>query len=450
MVDIKKIGDVISSFLGVTSSGKVRHEGQLTLVELIGTENINHVTELIGKGCRAALDKSAEGPSMDITQRMPAANRLLVTLYLQRDRALAYDKAYDSSFLMQKFSRELTQYALAQNYLVMGNRVEVPPCSIRPIDGSEPERIEVRWTCTEGQSRPAPTTPAAARPSNAPADARVIGSDKVTAESGEGDGWVSEAFVLWVKDGDSEPVRWDLRTPFYFGRGTRNPQFEFKFYGDDQISRDHFTILYLPDQRFCLRNNGKNGTVIVRGYSAVRLYTPPKLRGEARSAKIARLAYGDIIRLQAGPPKETRIVQMAFCQPDTAPEQVKWADTFDGISCAELIEPVARRVREGGPPDQYTLICGEQFMGSSITRGIKFAYTQEDPGFVDSRALAAVTNFGQVSVRWLRADVPATINSVQIPPNVDVPLRPGDELVFGTDGEEIPATRVQFDWSEEV
>lgn len=442
---MRKLGDAITTLIGMTASGRVRHEGQVTFVELAGTENVNRITELINKGCRAALDQSADTPGIDGGQRCPAANRLLVALYLNRDRAVQYDRAYDSAFLTQKFSRELTQYAGAQNYLLVGNRVDVPPCSIRPIDGTEQERIEVRWTCVDQPSR----TPSGPRPTNEPGDAKVIASDKVTAESGEGDGWVSEGFALWVKDGDADPMQWGLRTPFYFGRGTKNPQFEFRFSPDDQISRDHFAILYLPNQRFCLRNNGKNGTVIVRGHSAVRLYTPQELRSEQGSAKIARLNYGDVIRLQAGPPKATRIVQMAFCQPNTPVEQVRWADSFDGINCAEVIEPVARRVRDDGPPEQYTLISGEQFLGSSITRGIKFAYTQQDAGFVHSNALALVSNFGELTFRWLRPEVQAAVNKTPIPPDAPVQLRPGDELTFGRDGDEIPATRVQFDWTEE-
>lgn len=449
---IKKLGDAISSILVGATSGKIKHEGQVTRVTLAGRESVNHITDLISKGCRAALDQSVEGPVVEGGQRCPAANRLLVAIYLCQDRAIRYDQAYDRTVLTSKFSRELTQYAHSRSYLVPGNRVDVPPLSIRPVSEISEERIEVRWTCTDAvqQSASASASSAGPRPVNQPSDARVIASDKVTAESGEGDGWVSEAFTLWVRTGDEEPVAWDLRTPFYFGRDIKNPQFEFQFTPNDQISRDHFSILYLPSQRFCLRNNGKNGTVIVRNNSAVRLHTPQSQRSETGSAKIARLGYGDVIRLQAGPPRETRIVQMAFCKSGTPLESVQWADSFEGIDCADVIEPVARRLREGGPPEQYTLICGEQFMGSAITQGIKFAYTEQDPGFVGGGALASVTNFGQLSIRWLRADIPATIAGTPIPCERDIPLRPGTEITFGADGSEIPPTRVVFEWQEQI
>lgn len=447
---IKKLGDAISSILVGAASGKIKHEGQVTRVTLAGREPINHITDLISKGCRAALDQSVEGPMVEGGQRCPSANRLLVAVYLCQDRAIRYDEAYDRAVLTNKFSRELTQYAHSRGYLVPGNRVDVPPLSIRTVSDITEERIEIRWTCSDAVQQSAPVSTSGSRPVNQPSDTRVIASDKVTAESGEGDGWVSEAFTLWVRSGDEEPVAWDLRTPFYFGRDIKNPQFEFKFTPNDQISRDHFSILYLPNQRFCLRNNGKNGTVIVRGSAAVRLYTPPSQRTEAGSARIARLGYGDVIRLQAGPPRETRIVQMAFCKSETSLESVQWADSFEGIDCADVIEPVARRLRESGPPEQYTLICGEQFMGSAITQGIKFAYTEQDMGFVGGGALACVTNFGQLSICWLRADVSAVIGGTPIPCEHEIPLRPGTEITFGADGSEIPPTRVVFEWQEQV
>jgi hypothetical protein len=140
---------------------------------------------------------------------------------------------------------------------------------------------------------------------------------------------------------------------------------------------------------------------------------------------------------------------MAFCRPGTSLDDIIWVGSLEDIHCADSIEPVARRIREGGPPDQYTLICGEQYLGSAITQGIKFSYDEHDIGFVDGRALAVVSNFGGVTVRWLRDDVTARVGDALVQPGSEISLRPGDKLSFGSTDAEIPPTSVLFDWTEQ-
>jgi hypothetical protein len=446
------VDQIIQFFADAVASGKVRHEGQVTCVELAGTEPIDRITGFVGKACQAAIDRSVEAV-LGNDQRVPAANNLMVSLYLNHDRGVRYRQVTDTMDLSRNLSRAMTEYAHKQHYLLIGNRVDVPPVSVRDVDQSGRERVEVFWKRSEipvqpGEpvSQPARVTP---RPTNEPSEAGVKGSDKITAESSEDEARLSEPFALWVKDGQADPVLWDgLLTPFYFGRDTRHPQVDFEFAPEDQISRDHFAILYLPRERFLIRNNGRNGTMIIRDNRAVRLYTPPSMRDRAGSARIARLCEGDIIRLQAGPLHATRIVQMAFANPDAGVEDIRWVDSLQRVDCADVVDPVVRRMRDSGPPDQYTLICGDQYLGSAVTQGIKFSYAQQDQGFVGGSALAIVRNFGGVTVKWLRSDVPATVGATAIPTGVDVPLRPGDELSFGLMGDAVAPTRIVFEWSE--
>lgn len=443
------VEQIIQFFSDAAVSGRVRHEGQMTCVELSGSESTDRITGFIGKGCQAALDRSVEASMLGPEQRLPAANSLLVSVYLDHARAVRYQQFTDTRDLARNLARAMTDYAHRQRYLLVGNRVDVPGITIRDVDETGRERIEVLWRRSEPTVQQPQPAAAAARPMNEPSKPSVKGSDKVTAESSEDEARLSEPFALWVKDGQNDPVLWDgLLTPFYFGKETKHPQVRFDFAQSDQISRDHFAILYLPRERFLMRNNGRNGTVVIRSRKAVRLYTPPALRGRPGSAKIARLSDGDIIRLQAGPLDATRIVQMAFCRPGTPVEGIHWADSLDQLECADAIDPVARRLREGAPPEQYTLICGEQFLGSAITQGIKFSYSEQDPGFVGGAALALVSNFCGLTIEWLQPDVPATVGGASLSVGAQVPLRPSDELVFGGDRERIPPTRVVFDWSE--
>jgi hypothetical protein len=454
--DIKLVRElfeqIIQFFSDAAVSGRVRHEGQMTRVELAGGESIDRITGFIGKGCQSALDRSTEGTMLGPEQRLPAANNLLVSVYLDHTRAVRFQQVTDTQDLARNLSRAMTEYTHKQRFLVIGNRVEVPGISIRDVDESGRERVEVFWKRSEPSfDRPTVvSTSASSKPMNEPSRPEVKGSDKVTAESSEDEARLSEAFDLWVRDGQNEPVLWEgLLTPFYFGKDTKHPQVTFDFAPKDQISRDHFAILYLPRERFLIRNNGRNGTMIVRGNRAVRLYTPPSMRERPGSARIARLSYNDVIRVQAGPLDATRIVQMAFCKPGTPLDEVIWIGSLEEIYCADSIEPVARRIRNGGPPDQYTLICGEQYLGSAITQGVKFSYDKHDIGFVGGGALAVVTNFGGVSVRWLREDVTARVGNVIVSTGSEISLRPGDTLFFGSPNAEILPTSVVFDWTEQ-
>jgi hypothetical protein len=442
---------IIQFFSDAAVSGRVRHEGQMTSVDLSGGETVDRITGYIGKGCQAAIDRSVEGTMLGPEQSLPAANILLISVYLGHDRAVRYQQVSDTRDLARNLSRAMTEYAHKQRYLLVGNRVDMPGISIRDADETGKERIEVFWKRSEPVPAEHASQPVAAvaRPVNEPSQQSVKGSDKITAESSEDEARLSEAFDLWVKDGQNEPVLWSsLLTPFYFGKSTKHPQVIFEFSDKDQISRDHFAVLYLPRERFLLRNNGRNGTIIIRGNRAVRLYTPPSVRDRPGAARIARIAEGDIIRLQAGPLEATRIVQMAFCRPGTSVESVSWADSLESLNCADTIDPVARRIREGGPPEQYTLICGEQFLGSAITQGIKFSYSEDDPGFVGGTALAVINNFGGLNIRWLQSDIPARVGDRMLVADQETPLRPGDELVFGSDGAQVPFTKVVFDWTE--
>lgn len=439
---------IIQFFSDAAISGRVRHEGQVTRVELAGTENVDKITGFIGKACQAAVDRSIEGTMLGPEQRLPAANILLIAVHLDHTRAVRYQQVTDTRDLTRNLGRAMTEYAHKQRYLLIGNCVDVPGITIRDVDSSGKERVEVFWKRSETSSeRPVETKATIARPVNEPSAPSVKGSDKITAESSEDEARLSEPFDLWVRDGQRDPVLWnDLLTPFYFGKETKHPQAEFEFAPKDQISRDHFAILYLPRERFLLRNNGRNGTIVVRGDKAVRLYTPPSLRDKPGSAKITRLSDCDIIRLQAGPLDATRIVQMAFCRPGTSLDEIKWAGSLEALDCADAIDPVARRIRQGGPPEQYTLIGGEQFLGSAITQGIKFSYTEQDTGFVGGTALASVCNFGSLTIKWLEDNVPARVGDSLLPVGSEVPLRSGDEVYFGEEQSLVPPTRVVFDW----
>ena len=416
---------LIQFFSDAAVSGRVRHEGQMTRVELSGGESVDRITGYIGKACQSAIDRSIEGVMLGPEQRLPAANNLLVSVYLEHSRAVKYQKVTDTRDLARNLSRAMTEYAHKQRYLLVGNKVEVPGISIRDLDETGRERVEVFWRRSEITVDGSAQAPVIVRPRNEPSRPEVICSDKITAESNEDEARLSEPFTLWVKDGNQEPVLWDnLLTPFYFGKETKHPQVEFEFAQKDQISRDHFAILYLPRERFLIRNNGRNGTIVIRGDRALRLYTPPSLQNGPKSAQIARLADGDIIRLQAGPLEATRIVQMAFCRPGTQVEDIKWADSLEKLDCGDVIEPVVRRIRQNGPLEQFTLICGDQYLGSAITQGIKFAYSEDDPGFVGGSAIALVSNFGRLTIRWLNADIPAVVGGTSLQVNKAVALRP--------------------------
>jgi hypothetical protein len=238
-------------------------------------------------------------------------------------------------------------------------------------------------------------------------------------------------------------------------------QFDFDFADEEMISGEHFSILYLPDLGFVLRDNkSTNGTMVVRDEEAVRLSTPPERR-ETELSKEMRLKEGDVIRLERGAPSRRGAVQFAFARDETPVASVRWADNLAarGVQWRDARELVAQRLTENaGPtalPEEYTLMIGESYLGSSVTGSIWVAYHEEDENFRDGRALALVTNLTRCTLTWLREEVPSTLNESPLVPGHPTPVPGGGLLEFGgsraaygLESGGLPPTRVRFQWIE--
>lgn len=424
-----------------------------------GTPAVDRLLDDAVRLCKGALDRSTRS-LIDRERLQPSANRLDVHLLIAgHDRAVAVQDALDGMDLQGELSAALTDYAVnQQQYLVFGGRVHVSPLTVEEQADSAGDEIQVRWR-KEKDAAPAPAfkspsaTVRASRETraqaNQPADASVKSSGRKTVHAGEG---ISQPFTLWVKDGDAAPVAYPVMTPFYFGRNTRGLQFDFDFSNEEMISGEHFSILYLPDLGYVLRDNkSTNGTMVVRGEEAVRLATPPNRR-DTELSKEMRLKEGDVIRLERGAPARRGAVQFAFLLDDTPGSTIRWADNLAarGIQWRDARELVAQRLEENaGPtdlPEEYTLMVGESFLGSSVTGSIWVAYREEDENFRDGRALALVTNLSRCTLTWLREDVPATLNGQPLAVGQTTPVPGGGLIEFG--GDRLPTTRVRFQWIE--
>ena len=443
-------------------------EGATGVMRYAGTPAVDRLLDDAVRLCKGALDRSTRS-LIDRERLLPAANRLDVHLLIAgHDRAVAVQDAVDGMDLRGELSAALTQYAVEQQqYLVYGGRVHLAPITVEEQAAPAGDEIQVRWrkekdAAPAAAPRPPLATTRASREAraqaNQPADASVKASGRKTVHAGEG---ISQPFTLRVKDRDAEPVDYPVMTPFYFGRNTRGVQIPFDFSDEEMISGEHFSLLYLPDLGYVLRDNkSTNGTMVVRGDEGVRLATPPARR-ETELAREMRLKEGDVIRLERGAPSRRGAVQFAFL-PDDAPETpVRWADHLAarGIQWRDARELVAQRLEENaGPailPEEYTLMIGESYLGASVTGSIWVAYREEDENFRDGRALALVTNLSRCTLAWLREDVPATLNGQPLPPGPPTPVPGGAILEFGDRGSGIGGpgagispTRVRFQWIE--
>ena len=432
-------------------------EGATGIMRFSGAPAIDRLLDDTVRLCKGALDRSTRS-LVDKERLQPAANRLDVHLLVAgHDRAVAVQDALDGMDLQGELSAALTDYAVnQQQYLLYGGRVHVSPITVEEQGGGGDE-IQVRWrrdkevvaVPPKSASAPRRTSREERAAANQPADASVKSSGRKTVHAGEG---ISQPFTLWVKDRDADPVPRPVMTPFYFGRTTRGLQFDFDFADEEMISGEHFSILFLPDLGYVLRDNkSTNGTMVVRGGEAVRLATPPARR-ETELAKEMRLKEGDVIRLERGQPSRRGAVQLAFLLDDTPGTAVEWPDNLAarGIQWRDARELVAQRLTENaGPtalPEEYTLMIGESYLGASVTGSIWVAYREEDENFRDGRALALMTNLTRCTLTWLRGDVPATLNGQPLAPGQTAPVPGGGILEFG--GEGIPANRVRFQWIE--
>lgn len=437
-------------------------EGATGIMRFSGTPSVDRLLDDAVRLCKGALDRSTRS-LVDKERLQPAANRLDIHLLVAgHERAVTVQDALDGMDLQSELSAALTDYAVnQQQYLLYGGRVHLSPITVEEQTTAAGDEIQVRWRreksltpVSNGHAKPAaPPGRRASREeraaANQPADAAVKSSGRKTVHAGEG---ISQPFTLWVKDRDGEPVPHPVMTPFYFGRNTRGLPFEFDFTDEEMISGEHFSILYLPDLGFVLRDNkSTNGTMVVRGEEAVRLSTPPARR-DAELAKEMRLNYGDVIRLERGAPAHRGSVQFAF-MPDGAPgDVIPWADQLAtrGIQWRDARELVAQRlVENAGPtalPEEYTLMIGESYLGSSVTGSIWVAYREDDENFRDGRALALMTNLSRCTLTWLRPDVPAALNGLPLIPRQVTPVPGNGILEFGGEGH--PANRVRFQWIE--
>ncbi|MBW3622893.1 MAG: FHA domain-containing protein [Armatimonadetes bacterium] len=441
-------------------------EGATGLMRFAGTPSVDRLLDDAVRLCKGALDRSTRS-LIDRERLQPVANRLDVHLLIAgHDRAVAVQDALDGMDLQGELSAALTDYAVnQQQYLVYGGRVHVSPITVEEQTLSAGDEIQVRWRREKDAAPATPAKTAAPGPrksreeraaANQPADPSVKSSGRKTVHAGEG---ISQPFTLRVKDREGEAVSYPVMTPFYFGRNTRGLQFEFDFTGEEMISGEHFSILYLPDLGYVLRDNkSTNGTMVVRGEEAVRLYTPPARR-ETELAKEMRLKEGDVIRLERGAHAKRGAVQFAFMLDDTPESALMWADHLAarGIQWRDARELVAQRLTENASPtalhEEYTLMIGESYLGASVTGSIWVAYREADENFRGGRALAQVTNLSRCTLTWLREDIPATLNEQPLAVGVATPVPGGGVLAFGAQhadfgGNGIPPTRVRFQWIE--
>jgi hypothetical protein len=442
----------------------VTWEGSTGMMQLSGAPSVERLLDDTVRLCKGAIDRSTRS-LIDKERLQPAANRLEVQLFVSgHDRAIRTQDAIDGMDLHDDLSHALTDYAVnQQQYLVWGGRVRVPPITVEERSESDVDRIQVRWKKDREAVQPATPRSPGVRTSreeraaaNRPADPSVLSSGRKTVHSGEG---ISQPFTLWVKDREGDPVAHPVMTPFYFGRNTRGLQIDADMTDEELISGEHFSILYLPDLGYVLRDNkSTNGTMVIREEEAVRLVTPAAKR-ETELAKEMRLKEGDVIRLERGSPSNRGAIQFAFALDDASPESLLWADNLSlrHIQWRDARELIAQRLAENAgtaaPPEEYTLMIGESYLGSSVTGSIWVAYQDEDENFRDGQALALITNMSRCSLTWLRPEIPASLNGRPLNSLEPVAVPSGGMLEYGSvsrnGASEAPPTRVRFQWIED-
>ncbi len=428
-------------------------DGASGVMRIVGQPRVDRLLTDLQRLCKGALDRSTHD-RFQPAQRKPTANRLVVELLIAgHDRAVALQKTLDDEKLHDELGAALTTYAVDQQFKILGGRITVAPFCVQEASaGASEDRFTVTWSWVRGVAEPNGDMKQRAT-MNRPKDPGVMNSGRKTQVSGEG---IAQPFMLWMKDGVAPVTSRLVFTPFYFGRDSEGLQVELDLKGEELISGDHFSILYLDRLGFTLRDNKSlNGTLVLRGNEAVRLWTPERER-QGVTAKEMRLQRRDLIRLERGTPRNKKALRFGFTLEGDDDSPIPDADDFAqrGIKLADGRELSAQRINtddSGAVTEEYTLMIGETYLGASVTGGVWNGYDPKDDQFQGGEALVRVSNLVRRSLTWLRNDVSATVNQQPLVVGKPMEISDGSLLEYqGANGQgrSVPLTTIRFQKSE--